>query len=130
MVGIIVISHGMLCEGIVDSVSMVAGEIEQMKMVSLKPGMSPETYSVMVKDAIKEVDTGDGAVVFVDLIGGTPFNTIGMLSRDLNVEIVTGMNMAMLVMVALERNEDSTMSDLAEAARQAGLEGIRILKRN
>lgn len=40
MVGIAVISHGGLCEGILDSVSMVAGTMEQTESVSLKPGVS------------------------------------------------------------------------------------------
>ena len=78
MVGIAVISHGGLCEGILDSVSMVAGTMEQTESVSLKPGVSPDTYKEELRETIQRLDTGDGVVVFVDLMGGTPFNTICM----------------------------------------------------
>ncbi len=129
MVGILVISHGMLCEGIIDSVGMLTGKIEQLETVSLKPGMTPETYQNMVRDAVECVDNGDGVLVLVDLMGGTPFNTIALLSKELNVQILTGVNMAMLATLALERTEGDTLDDLAKKAEEAAHNGIRILKR-
>ena len=74
MVGIAVISHGGLCEGILDSVSMVAGTMDQTESVSLKPGVSPDTYKEELRETIQRLDTGDGVVVFVDLMGGTPLS--------------------------------------------------------
>ena len=53
MVGIAVISHGGLCEGILDSVSMVAGTMEQTESVSLKPGVSPDTYKEELRETIQ-----------------------------------------------------------------------------
>ena len=125
MVGIAVISHGGLCEGILDSVSMV----EQTESVSLKPGVSPDTYKEELRETIQRLDTGDGVVVFVDLMGGTPFNTICMLSEELNVHIVTGLNMAMLITAALQKSDEITMDELAILCEQAGTEGIKTLKR-
>ena len=137
MVGIAVISHGGLCEGILDSVSMVAGTMEQTESVSLKPGVSPDritatteyTYKEELRETIQRLDTGDGVVVFVDLMGGTPFNTICMLSEELNVHIVTGLNMAMLITAALQKSDEITMDELAILCEQAGTEGIKTLKR-
>lgn len=129
MVGIAVLSHGKLCEGILDSVGMVAGSIEQLETVSLKPGMEPDAYRQMVEEAVRRLDTGAGVAVLVDLLGGTPFNTIAMLSKDLHVQIVTGMNMGMLVTLALERTEEDTLDDLIQKAEEAGHEGIKVLKR-
>ena len=129
MVGIAVISHGALCEGILDSVSMVAGKMEQTESVSLKPGVSPDTYRAKLKETIERLDTGDGVLVLVDLMGGTPFNTICMLSEELNVHIVTGMNLAMLITASLQRAEDVTLDELAMMVEQAAGEGIRTLKR-
>lgn len=127
MVGVVVISHGKLCEGIMDSVSMVAGEVKQAQSVSLKPGQSPEDYREQLKQAIEAADTGMGVLVLVDLLGGTPFNTIGFLSQDYNVGIVTGMNMAMLITVALQREDETTLKELMEMAKNASHEGIQTL---
>ena len=129
MVGIAVISHGGLCEGILDSVSMVAGTMEQTESVSLKPGVSPDTYKEELRETIQRLDTGDGVVVFVDLMGGTPFNTICMLSEELNVHIVTGLNMSMLITASLQKSDVIRIDDLSILCEQAGTEGIKTLKR-
>lgn len=129
MVGIAVISHGKMCEGILDSVSMVAGEMKQTDSVSLKAGESPEHFKDRLKEVVDRLDTGDGVVVFADLMGGTPFNTICTLSQEQNVTIVTGMNMAMLLTASLERTEKTSMETLVEKAMEAGTQGIRSLKR-
>lgn len=129
MVGIAVISHGKLCDGIVDSVRMVAGDIEQMETVSLKPGMTSESYLEILKAAVERVDTGDGVLVLTDILGGTPFNSIVRLTQEKNLGIVTGMNMPMLVCASLDREEDDTVESLMEKVEEAGTEGIKTLRR-
>ena len=127
MVGIAVISHGNLCEGILDSVGMIAGAVEQIGTASLKPGMSPETYRAMVLDTVKGVDTGDGAIVLADIPGGTPFNSIAILMKELDKTVmVTGVNLPMIITTVLERNESSTPEGLAQSAKAAGTMGILV----
>ena len=129
MVGIAVISHGQLCEGIMNSVEMVAGNAEQLGILSLKPGMSPDIYREDPKKMIETLDTGDGVLVLADLLGGTPFNSSAMLSENMKIQIVTGMNMPMLVSLVLERAEEDTLDDLAQRAVEEGKNGINALKR-
>lgn len=129
MVGIAVISHGQLCEGIMNSVEMVAGNAEQLGILSLKPGMSPDVYREDLKKMIETLDTGDGVLVLADLLGGTPFNSSAMLSENMKIQIVTGMNMPMLVSLVLERAEEDTLDDLAQRAVEEGKNGINVLKR-
>lgn len=129
MIGVAVISHGTLCEGIVDSVSMVAGKAEQLETVSLKPGQSPQTFQNQLKESLERLDTGMGVLVLVDLLGGTPFNTIGVLSKDYHVGIVTGMNMAALISVVLQREEETTLEQIMEIAEKSAHDGIITLTR-
>ncbi len=49
MVGVLLISHGLLCQGLADSVSMVAGNIEQSECISLKPGQDPGEFKEKVR---------------------------------------------------------------------------------
>lgn len=130
MVGVAIISHGALCEGMVNSVSMVAGDMEQTEVISLKPGQSPENYQENLKSALEALDTGMGVLVLVDLLGGTPFNTIGSLSSDYKVGIVTGMNMAAVISVALQREENTTLRELMELAEKSAHDGIKTLMRD
>ena len=82
MVGVLLISHGLLCRGLADSVSMVAGNIEQSECISLKPGQDPGEFKEKVRQAVEELDTGMGVLVLTDLLGGTPFNSIAMLCQE------------------------------------------------
>lgn len=127
MVGVLLISHGMLCRGLEDSISMVAGTIEQSKCISLKPGQEPGEFKEHVRRAVEELDTGMGVLVLTDLLGGTPFNSIAMLSREYPVAVITGANMAMGIAAALQREEDTSLSELAEICEQAGHDGIQKL---
>ena len=127
MVGVLLISHGLLCQGLADSVSMVAGNIEQSECISLKPGQDPGEFKEKVRQAVEELDTGMGVLVLTDLLGGTPFNSIAMLCQVYPAAVITGANMAMGIAAALQREEGTTLSELAEICEQAGHDGIKRL---
>lgn len=129
MIGLLLVSHGELCEYLLKSTSMLAGEAEQCKAVSLNKGETPQCYEQRVRKAIEELDTGEGVIVLVDILGGTPYNTIGSLSREYNLKIITGMNMPMLVYLTLERNENMTIEDLIENASETAKNSIKVLQR-
>ena len=127
MIGIAVISHGGLCEGLFDSVGMIAGTPEQAEVLSLKPGMSPDDYRQKLSEVIKRLDTG--VLVMVDILGGTPFNSAAFLTQETDkVEVVTGVNLPMLISASLERTDDMTLIELAEKVRAAGADSIKILQ--
>lgn len=127
MVGVLIISHGTLCKGLVDSVSMVAGDIEQSKCISLLPGQEPGEFRETVTKALEALDTGMGVLVLTDLLGGTPFNTIAMLSQEYTISVITGMNMAMGICTALQREADMSLGELSNLAEAAGHDGIKRL---
>lgn len=129
MIGILLVSHGELCEYLLKSTAMLAGEAEQCKAVSLNKGEAPQSYEQRVRRAIEELDTGEGVIVLVDILGGTPYNTIGSLSREYDLKIITGMNMPMLVYLTLERNEDMAIEDLIKNASETAKNSIKILQR-
>lgn len=129
MVGVLLVSHGELCEQIMRCTAMIAGPAGQMRSVPLTPGESPESYAARVREALAELDTGDGVIALVDVLGGTPYHTVGSMARDGNLQIITGMNMPMLVYLTLEREADSDITALADAASKIAAEGIRVLRK-
>ena len=129
MIGLLLVSHGDLCEHILKSTVMITGDVIQARAVPLKPGESPQDYEVRVRAAITEVDTGEGVVSLVDVLGGTPYNTVGSISRDYDMQIVTGMNLPMMIYLSLERNEDRKLAELVDSVYEAGKSGIQILRR-
>jgi mannose PTS system EIIA component len=129
VIGLLLVSHGSLCEHILKSTAMIAGTVEQSRAVPLNPGESPMDYEVRVRTAIAEVDTGEGVIALVDVLGGTPYNIVGSISRDYNMQIVTGMNMPMVVCFTLEREGGYEMTELVDSVYEAAKKGIQVLRR-
>ena len=97
MKGILLVSHGKMAEGMIDSLQMFFGEnIPQLDFLSVKMDTGAEEFRNAVVQKIEELDSGDGVVIFADVLGGTPFNQSAQLLSD-RVDLITGMNLGMLM---------------------------------
>lgn len=97
MKGILLVSHGKMAEGMIDSLQMFFGEnIPQLDFLSVKMDTGVEEFRNSVIQKINELDTGDGVVIFADVLGGTPFNQSATLVSD-KVDLIVGMNLGMLM---------------------------------
>ncbi|MFI3283586.1 MAG: PTS sugar transporter subunit IIA [Erysipelotrichaceae bacterium] len=117
MIGIVLISHGDMANGMVNSAGMFFGEtgLQQVATVSLLPHNSPEEFDVMLTDAINKVDTGDGVVILADLLGGTPCNRAAYKASE-NVQVITGMNLPIFVeLLGLRMGGDVDFNNLISA---------------
>nr|WP_269140298.1 PTS sugar transporter subunit IIA [Pectinatus sottacetonis] len=123
------VSHGSLCKYILKSAAMITGNIEQTCTVTLEFGESLQNYETRIREAVDMIDSGDGIIALVDVLGGTPYNVVGSVSRDYNIQIITGMNMPMLVHIALERSNGCNITNLVNTAYEAGQKGIQILRK-
>ena len=128
MIGLLLVSHGELCEYMLHSTAMMTGEAKQAGAVSLKKGESPLDFENRVRHALDKLDTGEGVIVLADVLGGTPYNTVGLLSREYNLQLITGMNVPMIVQLTLGREEGSDISELVDLAHEAAKEGIKLLR--
>lgn len=127
MQGIIIASHGEFCRGILKSAEMFFPDnLEQVAVCPLYMGDDTEVYMKQLKTAIETVDSGDGVIVLVDLMGGTPSNVFATILSE-RVQVITGMNFPMLLELLARR----LMGEPIEAAflMQAGCEGIKHLNR-
>ena len=128
MVGIVVVTHGQMAEGLVDATRTIVGEIEGIVAVCLAETDSVEGLTERVAAAIAAVDGGEGALVLVDLFGASPFNASARLALQAgrNVEVISGVNLPMLVELVVQRGTHS-FEQLVDIALKAGVEGIRTL---
>lgn len=119
MIGIVLASHGEMANGILDTTKLFFGEQKQLKAICLKAEDNPENFLNTMKDAIAEVDTGDGALVFVDMLYGTPCNCSAQLLSD-KVSVVTGMNLSMIMEVLGAReNSEIDVDQLIATAKDS-----------
>lgn len=127
MVGIVVVSHGEMAEGMIDAARMIVGPMEGVTTVSLKESDAVEDLMGRIEAALGEVDQGEGALILVDAFGASPFNASARLAMGKkNVEVVSGMNLPMLLELAVGR-EGLDLPAVIQLALETGSAGIRSL---
>lgn len=123
MVGAVVVTHGRLASELVDATQTIIGgeELPQIRAVSIEWDVEVESARARILEAIREVDSGDGVIIMTDMFGGTPSNiSLSFLEKD-RIEIVTGVNLPMLIKFANLRNS----SDLQEAATRVRAQAVK-----
>ncbi len=121
MIGIVVVTHGQLANELVSAAEMIIGEIPNVTAVSIGWQELPDDAQREIHEAIERVERGSGTVVLTDMFGGTPSNlSLTFLETD-RVEVVTGVNLPMLIKLVGLRGQGLT--SLLEVARQTCAQG-------
>jgi PTS system mannose-specific IIA component len=124
VIGIVVITHGRLAEELVNAARTIVGEIPAIAAVSM--GWSDDVASAreQVERAIAEVGAGD-TLLLTDMFGGTPTN-LSLPFLSARVEIVTGVNLPMLIKLTSLREGD--LAEVARAVRDQGKDAIYVAR--
>ena len=97
----------------------VVGAQRNVATVCIGPEDDMEGRRTEISQRIAQVDTGDGVVLLTDMFGGTPSNlAISMMNRD-GVEVISGVNLPMLVKLAKVRSSQ-TLGECVDCAQTAG----------
>jgi PTS system mannose-specific IIA component len=128
VVGIVIVSHGDMADGLLDAARMIVGEQDGLATVSLREMDAVEGLMERVAAAIEKVDGGDGVLVLVDLFGASPFNASARLAMqgDSHMEVISGVSLPMLVELMVQR-EGESLEKLVQVALEAGTSGVRTL---
>jgi PTS system mannose-specific IIA component len=124
MIGIVVATHGELGRSLAGTLRMILGEIQGLAAVALETSDSLESFQEKLEKALAEVDPrGEGSFVLVDMLGGTPFNVSFRLSQEKPIQLITGVNLPMLLK-AVSHQGDSDIQALAPEVAKAGKDGV------
>ena len=128
MVGIILASHGEFAKGIMQSGSMIFGEQENVKAVTLMPSEGPDDFKAKMEDAIASFDNQDEVLFLVDLWGGTPFNQANGLFQEHKNKwaIVAGLNLPMLIEAYGARLSMESAHEIAVLITNSAKEGVKV----
>jgi PTS system mannose-specific IIA component len=121
----ILVTHGQLAEEFVHAMEHVVGKQVDVATVCIGPHDDMEARRKEIARAIKQVDSGSGAVLLTDLFGGTPSNLAISLLKSGKTEVIAGINLPMLIRLAGAR-KDMDLASAARAARDAGRNYITI----
>ena len=125
MIGIILVTHGRLAEEFVHAMEHVVGEQSDVATVCIGPHDDMEAKRKEIAKAIKQVDSGSGAVILTDLFGGTPSNLAISLLKAGKTEVIAGINLPMLIRLA-GALKSMDLPSAVKAARDAGRNYITI----
>ena len=108
MVGIVVITHCHLAEELISAAQLVVGEeLKNFQAVSVDPKEGSEEILDKIVTAIRKVDGGQGVLILTDMYGGTPSNISLSFLEEKKIEVITGVNLPMLIKLATYPNNMS-----------------------
>ena len=116
MVHTLIISHGELCNGMMDTVKMVAGDDFNAKALPLYPGVTSEEYREQLKKLVEEREDG--------LKGGTPYLSASYLAKNHKICVVTGMNLPLIFGILSEMRETTTLEEISTMVKDPLYQGI------
>ena len=125
MIGIVVISHGNFADELISAVNFVLSGKPAIKMagINLDRDVDFDAFKKEIKRTIKKVDKGDGVLLVTDMFGGTPSNISLTFLEENKVEVISGVNLPMLIKLAT-LPEGTTLSESVRIAEKAGRDNI------
>jgi len=127
MVGILVVSHGGLAAALIESVQSLVGLLHRTRGVPIWPKEKGEEIKDRIRKEMVEVDDGEGVVILTDILGGTPTNLSLSFLENERVEVVTGVNMPMLLTLSSYRKGRS-LKEIGRLVKKSGRRSITLAR--
>ena len=125
LVGGLVVTHGQLGQELVAAAETIVGETLPIVAVSIGWNDDVAESQRKIEVAVQKVNTGKGVIILTDMFGGTPSNLALPLLKKGELEIVTGVNLPMIIKVANQAPND-LLSELVTRVKQQGQKHISI----
>ena len=126
MIGILLVTHGRLAEELKAAATTIQPDISRIVAVALEWRETGEDARERIRQGLAAADEGAGVVILTDMFGGTPTNlTLSFLQRD-RVEIVTGVNLPMVLKCAALQKTARSVAEIAHFARDRGQRAIYV----
>lgn len=122
-IGGVIVSHGQVATELLAAAETVVGDLSNITAVSIGWHDDVEMAKDEISRAINRVSQGAGVLVLTDMFGGTPTNISAMFIKENEVEIVTGVNLPMVIKLA-SYNRETTLTELAKEVEEQGKQAI------
>ena len=123
MIGVVVVTHGQLATELVNAAEMIVGDLPQFTAVSIGWHDDVNDAREDIAQAIERVRGEQGVLVLTDMFGGTPTNIASMFLQQGEVEVVTGVNLPMVIKLA-GLQPGVPLEEVARLVRDQGRQGI------
>ncbi|HEX8073212.1 MAG TPA: PTS sugar transporter subunit IIA [Pyrinomonadaceae bacterium] len=119
----VIVTHGQLATELLAAAEMIVGPVSHIAAVSIGWHDDVDAARDEIEQALKRVAEGRGVLLLTDMFGGTPTNIASMFLTEGAVEVVTGVNLPMIIKLATDTSADALL-DVARRVREQGREGI------
>jgi PTS system mannose-specific IIA component len=113
MIGKLILTHGGLARELLSAAQVISGQLFGFEALCLDWNDGVEEAKAQIAAAIQRLDQGQGVLILTDMYGGTPCNVATAFSQPGKVEILTGVNLPMVLRLACQSVEDGSLSDVA-----------------
>jgi PTS system mannose-specific IIA component len=125
MIGVVIVCHCSLAREFLNTLELIVGPVEGFQAVPIEPQQDVERIRSEIAGALRKVDTGEGALILTDMFGGTPSNISLSFLDEKRVEVISGVNLPMLIKLASFR-EGKSLEELASFIKAYGQKNISI----
>ena len=123
MIGALVVTHGQLGRELVAAAEMIVGDVTHIQAVSIGWHDDVNDARKDIEKRIEEVAAGAGVLILTDMFGGTPSNIAFSFHEPGRVDVVTGVNLPMIIKIVTQKEGD-TLDNLARVVREQGRASI------
>ncbi|MDG2252370.1 MAG: PTS fructose transporter subunit IIA [Methylophilaceae bacterium] len=123
MIGILLVTHGQIGRSLIDCSSNILGKsINFLECIPVDPKSDLQECEKFIENEIKNLDTGSGVLILTDIYGATPCNILKKYTSQNSIEVITGLNLPMLVQAIT--NRDGSLSQTVRKCMQSAQESI------
>jgi mannose PTS system EIIA component len=128
MIGLLIVTHCDLGKELLNAAEFIVGKIDAASTIPVVQTTGSESLRTEIAAKMTALDRGGGVIILTDMFGGTPSNlSLSFLKKE-KVEVLTGVNLPMIIAIVQWRNS-LKLSEVAEKALEAGKTGIALTSR-
>jgi PTS system mannose-specific IIA component len=125
MIGVLITTHGNLGSELIKAAELIRGSLKGIVHVSVDQTKGVEDLKREISTGIKKLDQGQGVLILTDLFGGTPSNISLSFLKEGKVEVITGVNLPMLLKLP-DIREGASLKEFAQYIKDYGIKNISV----
>ena len=125
MIGLLIVTHCDLGKELLNAAEFIVGKIDAVDTMAITETSGTDLLRKKIEAKVNALERGDGVLVLTDMFGGTPSNLSLSFLKEGKIEVLTGVNLPMMIAIVQNR-PGSTLTALAGKAQEAGKIGISL----
>jgi len=125
MIGLLIVTHCDLGKELLNAAEFIVGRIEAVDTIAITETSGTDLLRKKIEAKVSALDKGNGVLILTDMFGGTPSNLSLSFLKEGKIEVLTGVNLPMIIAIVQNR-PNFKVTALAEKAQEAGKMGISL----